>query len=133
MARYHGKEGQIYMSTTGSGTAVPVVSLTQWSLSQARDRVDVTAFGDTNKQQVQGLPDISGSITGWWNDTEATPFTAEASADGTKLYLYPDAANAETKYWYGPAFVDIQAVETDVNGAVSLSLSFVANGAWDRK
>jgi len=133
MARYHGKEGQIYMSTTGTGTCVPVVALTSWTISLARDRVDVTAFGDANKQKVQGLPDVSGSIAGWYDDTEDTPFTAADSADGTKMYLYPDAANAPTKYWYGPAFVDIQSVETGVDGAVSIAMSFEANGTWARK
>lgn len=132
MARYHGKEGQVYVSTTGTGNAVPVVALSTWSLSLAKDRVDVTAFGDSNKQKVQGLAEVSGSGSGWFDDTEATLFTASDSSDGCKIYLYPDAANAESKYWYGPAWLDISEVGTDVNNAVTVSFSFEANGAWDR-
>jgi hypothetical protein len=133
MARYHGKSGQVYVSTTGTGTCIPVVALSSWSISLAKDRVDVTAFGDSNKQKVQGLAEVSGSISGWFDDTEATLFTAADSADGTKLYLYPDAANAPTKYWYGAAFLDISEVGTQVDGAVSVSASFDANGTWARK
>lgn len=104
-----------------------------WSLSLAKDRFDVTAFGDANKQKVQGLAEVSGSFSGFWDDTEDTLFTAADSADGTKIYLYPDAANAESKYHYGPAWLDISEVAADVNGSVNVSGTFEANGAWDRK
>lgn len=132
MARYHGKSGQVYISTTGSGTAVPVAALSSWSISLAKDRVDVTAFGDANKQKVQGLSEVTGSLSGFWDDTEDTPFDASDSADGCKIYLYPDAANAPTKYWYGPAWLDIGEVAAAVDGAATLSGSFEANGAWAR-
>lgn len=133
MARYHGKTGRAYVSTTGTGAAVAVIAMTDWSISLARDKVEVTAFGDTNKQYVQGLPDVSGSISGWFDDTETTLYTAADSADGCKIYLYPDAANAPARYWYGPAFLDIGEVATGVTAAVSVSSNFVANGAWGRK
>lgn len=133
MARYHGKKGQVYVSTTGSGAAVAVTSLSNWSLSRATGRVEVTAFADTNKTYVQGLPDISGSFSGFWDDTVTTLEVAKDSADGCKMYLYPDAANAPTKYFYGPAWLDITDVTTGVDGAVSLTGSFQANGAWGYK
>lgn len=107
--------------------------MSAWSISLARDRVEVTAFGDTNKQYVQGLPDVSGTFSGFWDDTEDTMFTAADSADGTKIYLYPDAANAATKYWYGPAFLDISDVTTEVSGAVTAAGTFIAKGNWGRK
>lgn len=133
MARYHGKEGQVYVSTSGSTVAVPVIALSNWSLSLARDRVDVTAFGDVNKTKVQGLAEVSGSASGFWDDTEDTLFDAADSADGTNMYLYPDAANAEAKYWYGTAFLDISEIGAAVDGAVPVSVTFEAKGAWDRK
>jgi hypothetical protein len=130
MARYHAKEGQVYMSVNSTDAASPVSSMSAWSLSLARDRVEVTAFGDTNKQFVQGLPDISGTFSGFWDDTESDIVTGSESANGVKLYLYPDAANAETKYHYGPAWVDISDISADNSGAVTISASFVSNGAW---
>lgn len=133
MARYHGKSGQVYVSTTGSGNAVAVSGLSSWSLSLAKDRVDVTAFGDSNKQKVQGLAEVSGNFSGFFDDTDSTLFSAADSADGCKIYLYPDAANAASKYWYGPAWLDISEVGSAVDGAVTVSGSFEANGAWGRK
>jgi hypothetical protein len=131
MAVYAGRKGVVYLSTTGTGTASNVIKLTKWSLDQSTDKIEVTAFGDTNKTYVQGLKDIKGTITGFFDDAEAKPFTAADSADGCKLYLYP-SADAPTKYWYGPAWLDV-SIDTGVSDAVALSGSFAANGAWGRQ
>jgi hypothetical protein len=128
VARYHGKKGVVYMSATGSGAAVTVVGLNNWSLNMPTDKVEVTAFGDTNKQYVQGLPDVSGDIAGWWDDTSDQLYDASRSSDGVKMYLYP-SSDVATKYWYGPAWVDF-SIETGNEAGVSVSGSFVANGAW---
>jgi hypothetical protein len=130
MAVYHGKAGVVYMSTSGTGAATNVIKLTQWTLNQTTDKVEVTAFGDTNKTYVQGLKDVQGSLTGFYDDTEAKPFQAADSTDGVKLYLYP-SANSPTKYWYGPAWVDF-SVDTGVAAAVTINGAFAANGAWAR-
>lgn len=93
------------------------------------DRVDVTSFGDTNKTYVQGLPDIAGRFEGNYDDTENILMAARGSADGSRLYLYVDQANAPGRYAYGPAWIDV-SVRTEVTGAVKVSGSFAANGAW---
>jgi hypothetical protein len=128
MPAYHGKKGVVYMSATGTGVAVPLTKAATWSLNSAVDRVEVTAFGDVNKTYVQGLPDITGDISGFWDDTSDQLYDASRSADGVKLYLYP-SADAATKFWSGPAWVDFN-ISVDVNGAVTVSGSFAANGAW---
>lgn len=131
MARYHGKKGRVLMSTTGSGTAAAVSALNNWSLDASTDKEETTSFGDANKTYVQGLPDISGSFAGYFDDSDSTVFTGSGSSDGVKMYLYPDYTNAPTKYWYGPAWVDY-SIETPVDGAVTISANFVANGSWGR-
>lgn len=131
MARYHGNKGVVYGSTTGTGTAVNFVSLSAWSLDMATDKEEVTAFGDLNKTYVQGLRDIKGTISGFWDSADDSLFDASESADGMKLYLYP-ASTAPTIYFYGPAFIDA-SIAVDVKGAVTVSGNFVASGAWSRK
>lgn len=128
MALYHGKKGVVYMSTTGGGTAVSVVGLKSWSLNMPTDKVEVTAFGDSNKAYVQGLPDATGDLSGWWDDTSDAMYDASRSTNGVKMYLYP-SSDASTKYWYGPAWVDF-SINNPVDGAVEISAAFVANGAW---
>ena len=130
MARYHGQQGRVYLSTSGSGTAVQAVALSSWSLNQPTDRVEVTAFEDANKTYVQGKRDVSGQFSGFWDDTDDALFDASESSTAVKLYLYP-SADAPTKYWYGTAWVDA-SIEVGVDGAASISGSFQAAGSWAR-
>lgn len=130
MARYHGKGGKVLLSTTGTGAAVAVTANT-WSLDAATDKEETTSFGDLNKTYVVGLPDYSGSFGGYFDDAEQTVYQGAGSADGVKMYLYPAFTSAPTKYWYGPAWIDY-SVETPVDGPVSFSGNFNANGNWGR-
>lgn len=128
---YHGKSGVVYMSTSGSGNAVNVVLLTEWSLNRDTDLVEVTAFGDLNKSYVQGLPDIKGNLSGFFDSATDQLFDAADSVDGVKVYLYP-SANAPSVYFYGPAWVSA-SITAGVNDAVKLTANFSAAGAWGRK
>lgn len=119
------------MSTSGAGTAVLAIALTQWSLNQPTDRVEVTSFEDTNKVYVQGKRDITGDFSGFWDDLDDSMFDASESVTPVKLYLYP-SADKPTVYWYGTAWVDA-SIETGVDAAVSIKGSFVAASAWGRK
>lgn len=131
MPRIHGNRGVAYISTTGAGTAAAVVSLNAWSIDKATDTVEVTAFGDLNKQYVQGLPDVKGSIGGWLDTVDDTLFDASESTDGCKMYLYPDRT-VPTLYHYGPAWLSA-SISVPATGAAGITGSFVANGAWGRK
>ncbi len=128
MARYHGKRGRLYASVSGTTTAVPVASLSNWTLDMKADRVDVTSFEDTNKTTVLGFPDISGTFAGNWDDTETTLMTARSSADGTRLYLYP-SLDAPSKVASGAAWVDV-SITDGVDGKVAVSGTFSARGSW---
>lgn len=128
MAVYPARNAVVYLSTTGSGTATNVIKLNKWTINRTTDKIEVTAFGDANKTYVQGLPDLQGSFSGSWDDTEAKPFTGAASSDGVKMYLYP-SSNITTKYWYGPAWLDV-SMDVSVSGAVTLTGNFAANGSW---
>lgn len=130
MARYHGKSGVVYMSSTGAGVAA-ALTVSEFSLDMATDKVDVTSMGDANKTYVQGLRDVSGSISAFWDDTQDTLFDGSESADGVKLYLYP-SSTAPTFYFYGPAFLDA-SLATSATSAITVSGNFAASGAWGRK
>lgn len=130
MSRLHGKTGRILMSTTGSGAAV-VVTQSQWDLDMAQDQADVTSFGDGNKTYVTGLKDLKGSFSGFIETSEETIFAAADSADGAKLYLYPDATGSPSKYWYGTANISAK-ISVSASGAIATSGSFSARGTWTR-
>lgn len=123
-----GRRGVVYLSTTGTGAAVNVLSLNAWTINKTTDKIEVTAFGDANKTYVQGLPDVQGTLSGFWNDSETKPFAAAASTDGVKMYLYPDSTKPGS-YHHGPAWLDV-SMDVSVSGAVTISGSFAANGSW---
>lgn len=131
MARYSGGKAQILLSTTAGGVAIATVSLSHWSLDRKTDKYEVTAFGDTNKTYVQGLPDIQGEISGFFDSADDALFDGADSADGVKLYLYPSSL-APTIYHYGTAWLDA-SIDVPVSGPVTVTGSFVAAGSWGRK
>jgi len=132
LARYHGKRGRIYLSSTAAGVAVPVASMATWSLSAATDRVEVTSFGDTNVQRVAGLPDFSGQFSGFFDDSDNTLFLGAETLQGVSCYLYVDVTNAPSKYWYGLANVDYE-ISLDVGDAAKITANFDAASNWGRK
>jgi hypothetical protein len=129
--RLHGKAGRIQMDPAGGSSVVTLGDLNAWTLDMATDRVEVTAFGDTNKRRVAGLPDFSGTISGWWNAvTSSSPFYFAAVLAGTPvtLRLIPNTADA-TVYFQGLANVD-GSVNVSATGAVSTSGKWDAAGNW---
>ena len=132
MGRYHGREGQCYMSTTAATVATAVVGATGWTFDGSTDKVDASAFGDTNKVTVTGLPNAGGTINFVWDETDTTLFSAAEGGEAVNMYLYRDAANAATHYRYGTAYIDISE-DTNITSAVSGSATFSAAAAWTRK
>jgi len=137
MARIHGRHGQV--TRTDVSPEVNIGSVMKWTLSQPRDYVEVTCFGDNNKVYVPGLRDISGSIDWAYNldvgspaagDTEELFEMAEAD-DPVSLALYPSTLDL-THYWAGPAYLDLASLTVDVKGAVTGSSNFKASGSWSR-
>ena len=119
MARKHGRNGRLLAAVASGGTAEPIAFLKTFSISFATDNVDVTAFGDTNKVSVAGLPDSSGSYDGFYDTDTAQLFTAATDGVARKFYLYPDYSDT-TEYFFGTAIFDF-SVSQAVDGAIGIS------------
>lgn len=116
----------MYLAATTGGTAAPVASLNSWSIDFSVDQADATAFGDTNKQYVGGLPDASGAFSGFYDDGGQNILTAARDGLSRKMYLYPSTSDT-TKYWYGSVLVDV-SYEGAVDKVVSASAKWKAAG-----
>lgn len=131
-----GSKGQVKLASESPG--VVMSSLNKWALNQARDRTEVTCFGDENKTYVQGLKDIKGTISGYLNFGDGSPVSGGNEAildaadgdDAVLLELVPSTVEAG-RYFSGLAYLDAN-IEVDAKGAISLSSSFVAAGNWTR-
>lgn len=119
MAREHGRFGRLYVATASGGTASPLLYASTFNVNLSTEQVEVTAFGDTSKTYVTGLPDGTIDFTGFHNNTTGSNLVA-AALDGVAraVYAYPGASN--TKYFWGTFFVSNQ-VSVDVGDAVKLS------------
>lgn len=130
MARIHGRRGRVYIgiaSDTAEASAVPFLS--SWSISFETEKAEVTAFGDTNKTYVAGLPDASGEFSGFYDDATAQTYTAATDGLPRKFYLYPNTTDTG-KYFFGTVLPDFSA-NASVGGAVEISASW--NAASDIK
>ena len=127
---HHGKSGLLYISTAKAGALAQLALISEWSLDMATDKVETTALGDTNKTYVQGLKDVKGSFTGFFNDQDDALFDAADSPDGVMILLYPVAGLPI--YWTGPAWLDA-SIKGSVTTAVGVTGTFSANGAWTRQ
>lgn len=119
MARRHGRNGQVYLGLTNAAQATPLPFQASWSINMNVDKQDVTAFGDGNKIYVAGLPDASGDFGGFLDDATSQTYLAAIDGLARKFYLYPDAVNTPTAYWYGTVLPDLSA-----DGAIGGPVNF---------
>jgi hypothetical protein len=128
MNRQHGSHGQIKMDPTGGATAVLVASMSAWNMSMARDHVDVTSFGDTNKISVLGLPDYKGTLGGWFDTDDTSIFDAAMGNVAVMLELIPTSL-VPLIMWSGLAWLDA-AIDVKATGAISMTGNWSAAGPW---
>ncbi len=128
MAVYPGRKGVVYLSTSGAGVATNVIHLNKWTVNRTLSMIEVTSFGDANKVYVPSLPDLKGTFSGFWDDTESKPFTAMSSSTALNMYLYP-SSDIPAKFWSGPAWLDV-SMDCSVGGALMLTGNFSAAGSW---
>lgn len=125
----HGKEGVVAYKLTAGAPYVAIGNISDWNLSMATDKVETTSLGDPNKRYVMGLKDLSGSVTAFWDRLTDAIFDMADSATGCFLAIFPSATSPQC--WEGAAWVDA-SIKGGVTSAVTIDMTFVANGAWTR-
>lgn len=125
MGRVHGKRGRVYLSITSGGTAEPIPFMSKWDINAETDDVEVTCFTDSNKIYESGLPDASGSFSGFYDDATAQSYTAATDGLARRFYLYPTTPSTAGPYWFGTVLADFTA-EGAVDDAVKCASSWKA-------
>jgi hypothetical protein len=109
-------------------TPVEVISLNTWKASFKQDYEDVSCFGDDNKVYVPGMPDVSGSLGGFWNSEETALFAATKAQVPGMLDLTPNK-NEPLFKWSGLAYLDAD-IDCSAKGAPKVTSTFKAGGSW---
>lgn len=128
MARSHGRFAQVYVgiaSSTAAAEAIPNSS--NWTAEFSTDRKDGTAFGDTNKVKVAGLPDATGKIEGFWDSGTAQTYTAATDGLKRRAYFYPTTPSTAGPYWFGEIYVDFD-IDVGVEDIVKFKATWDAAG-----
>lgn len=126
--KLHGKNGAIYLNGA-KGTGTKVATKSEWTLNLARDYVDATVFGETNKTYLVGLKDVSGTYAGIL-DVSGDLLLNASDEDTVQVYLYADDRTSfEVLVASGPGLFDasVNASNTD---AVRVTGNFRAAGSW---
>ena len=106
--------------------------MASFTLNMARNKADVTSFGDANLTYVQGLPDIKGTLGGWFDSDELTIFDIAMGDVACFLELIPSTIVTPTPImWSGKAWLDA-SIDVKATGAVSVAGNFVAADSWTR-
>ena len=128
--RRHGYKGEVSVDMTGAGTTfVPVASLNGFTINMERELVPVQAFGDTVKLYVQGLPDLKGTLKGWWEATESRKLFDIMLGDvAVLLKLVPSTLDVEY-FWSGMAYLS-GGIEVNADGAITISGNYAAADEW---
>lgn len=123
IGRNAGRNAVIYFDLAGGGSASRLAYQAEWTMNFTSPKIDVTAFGDTNKTTVAGLPEASGSFTGFYDDTSNQTYTAAVDGLARKFYLYPNA-NLATRYFFG-------TINADVNFGATVAGAITASSSWE--
>ncbi len=122
MSRIHGKNGQI----TLNGTVL--LAQSKWTVDMKADTAEATAFGDTRKVHVQGLGDMKGTFTGFYDTGTIGLLIAAANApDATPntLRITPNVVSFPDQFFEGPAWISADA-EGDIKDVVKSNATWVA-------
>lgn len=124
-----GRYGKVSYDPVPASPVAPVeiVALNAWQLSYKTDYQEVTAFNASNKVYVPGLPDCSGSVSGFWDSAELALITAAQATTPGYLQLEPNRNDGSHSFG-GLAYLDA-SIDCSL-AAPKITGSFRAAGNW---
>jgi hypothetical protein len=132
-----GRNGLVKWDPAGGAgaAAAAIISIKAFTVSMKTEKINVTCFQDQNRVYVPGLPDISGTLTGFWNSADMSLVHAARATTPGWLVLIPNttdmsATPSEPHAFEGLAYLDAE-INTDVEGAPELSGNILAAGPWE--
>lgn len=122
MAKLNGTDGKVKVGT------VTVAELNEWSLDDEINPVTGRAFGETLEQSSGGTRKVTGSLKGFYDDTDATGQGVLVAGALVELNLYPSGDSSGDKY-KGIAEAHIQKVSIGASNDnfVPFECTFQAN------
>lgn len=127
--RYHGRNAVIEL---GAGTPSLGIncSFNTWTISFGRELVDVSTFCDANRVQIPGLKNVEGSFDGFFVKEDIPTLWALSDASVSSFIRITPTSLEPGVFFEGPAWISLSSVGGSTTGAVTVSVSFSADGDW---
>lgn len=127
MAILSGRNGLVKYDAAGT-TPTEIISINEFKISWKTPKQKVTCFGDTNEVYIPGLPDVQGSLNGFWNSADVTLFEAALADVPGLLELTPNDTEPTFKF-SGLAYLDAD-LDVKVDSAPVVTGTWMAAGPW---
>lgn len=132
MAGTAGKSAVVKVSTATAGTYTTVVRINDVSMSHDGGTIDVTEFssaGTSYRSRIQGLKDLTYTLSGFWTSTDTNGQSAIRSSwtNDSNLFLtfLPDGSTG----WKQQVIVAGIDIGATVDGEISVTYNLEGNGA----
>lgn len=126
MATHTGNGGEVQI---GANVVAEVLS---WSLSEGINVVDDTVSGDTADTHKTGTTNWNGSVSCYWDETDATGQEAMTIGAAVALHLLPDGSTTGDIDFDGNATITAIERSSANNSIVTANFTFQGNGALTR-
>lgn len=126
MANLLGNDGDV---TIGANI---VAEINDWSLNEGVAIADDTVLGDTTDTHKPGTTNWSGTVNGYYDDTDTTGQEAMTVGASVDLHLRPEGAGTGNIDLNGAATITSIDRSLARNSIVAVSFAFQGNGALTR-
>jgi hypothetical protein len=123
MATHTGSEGVVKVGS------VTVAEVRDFSFTDTSESIDTTPMGFSARVKKAGLLSASGSITCFWDETDATGQGALDSGASVSLVLYPEGAATGASFATIASNITEQGISSSFDGMVEATYSFESSSA----
>ena len=123
MANHKGSEGLVKI---GANT---ISEVKDWSLSETADTIEDTVMGDVARTRKGSLTSASGSLSCFWDETDANGQIAMQAGSEVQLKLYPEGSTSGDYFASVNAIITTQDASAAMDGMVEATFSWESNGA----
>lgn len=130
-----GIDARVDMSTDGGSIWTPLPERNEFSINirvdTAEHKIFVESLADAWANKARTWMAWSGSLNGYYDDSDDTIFDAVVAGEEVMLRFY-DSRNAPSKYWQGTAILTTVEHSTGTDDYATLSVEFEGQGALAR-
>lgn len=127
MAKHHGKNGKIKVSTN------QVAEVTAWTITETVGVSDTTAMGDAAQTHLTDIPGWTAQVTAHFDPADTNGQNALTIGASVTIGVYSDGDASGKTYFTGTASVTNIGRSGALTGAVAFTADLTGNGALSRQ